>query len=133
MPFRFRRRTADPEMEGYPLPDDVPRRGLYAEPVRVSKIRTGDVEDSEDGRLRVTFAVEVRDAEDKRCPNIAVEATIDGPERSGTGTAVTDLLGRAKFRMEGPAGRYELEVRDVAAGGLDWDRGASQLRAATDA
>jgi hypothetical protein len=32
-------------------------------------------------------------------------------------------MGRATFRMSGPAGTYELTVDDVAAGALEWDDG----------
>ncbi|MDX1659128.1 MAG: hypothetical protein R3343_09945 [Nitriliruptorales bacterium] len=130
--MRFRRRKPDPEMVGHVLPDDLPKKGLYAEPLRVSDIRVEESVEQPAGGFRVTFGVRVRDAEDKRAPNIAVEATIAGPERTGTGTAVTDMLGRAKFRMEGPAGRYELTVVDVAAGGLDWDPAATDLTAAVE-
>ena len=119
-------------MVGHIVSDDVPKKGLFAEPVRVTDIRVEETEEESAGAYRVTFGVRVRDAEDRRAPNIAVEATVAGPERTGTGTAATDLLGRAKFRMRGPAGRYELTVQDVAAGGLEWDRDASELTAAVE-
>jgi hypothetical protein len=117
---RLRRRRIDPEgLIG--LPDSHPKRGLIAEPVRVARIEHADTEQLEDGTLRVTFRVEVRAADEARCPAVAVEARISGPERERTVSGATDLLGRVRFRMAGPAGSYRLEVLDVAAGGLDWD------------
>ncbi len=117
---RLRRRRIDPEgLIG--LPDSHPKRGLIAEPVRVARIEHADTEQLEDGTLRVTFLVEVRAADEARCPAVAVEARISGPERERTVSGATDLLGRIRFRMAGPAGSYRLEVLDVAAGGLDWD------------
>ncbi len=117
---RLRRRRIDPEgLIG--LPDSHPKRGLIAEPVRVARIEHADTEQLEDGTLRVTFLVEVRAADEARCPAVAVEARISGPERERTVSGATDLLGRVRFRMAGPAGSYRLEVLDVAAGGLDWD------------
>ena len=117
---RLRRRRIDPEgLIG--LPDSHPKRGLIAEPVRVARIEHADTEQLEDGTLRVTFLVEVRAADEARCPAVAVEARISGPERERTVSGATDLLGRVRFRMSGPAGSYRLEVLDVAAGGLDWD------------
>ena len=117
---RLRRRRIDPQgLIG--LPDSHPKRGLIAEPVRVARIEHADTERLEDGSLRVTFLVEVRASDEARCPAIAVEARISGPERERTVSGATDLLGRIRFRMTGPAGTYRLEVLDVAAGGLDWD------------
>lgn len=117
---RLRRRRIDPEgLIG--LPDSHPKRGLIAEPVRVARIEHADTERLEDGTLRVTFLVEVRAADEARCPAVAVEARISGPERERTVSGATDLLGRVRFRMAGPAGSYRLQVLDVAAGGLDWD------------
>jgi hypothetical protein len=81
---------------------------------------------------RVTFLLEVRAADDARCPAVAVEARVSGPERTRTVSGATDLLGRLRFRMSGPAGRYGIEVVDVAAGGLDWDRAAGPLRLTVD-
>ena len=103
------------------LPDSQPKRGLNAERVRVARSEQEDTEQLEDGTLRVTFRVEVRAADEARCPAVAVEARISGPERERTVSGATDLLGRVRFRMAGPAGSYRLEVLDVAAGGLDWD------------
>lgn len=119
-------------MVGHPAPDDVPKKGLFTEPVRVSEIRIVDPLDRPDGSVQVAFRVLIRDATDQRCSNVAVEARIVGPERTGSGTAVTDLMGRAEFRMDSTPGHYALEVLDVAAGGLDWDREASQLRVDVD-
>ena len=117
---RLRRRRIDPQgLIG--LPDSHPKRGLIAEPVRVTRIEHVDTERLEDGTLRVTFLVEVRAADEARCPAVAVEARISGPERERTVSGATDLLGRVRFRMAGPAGAYRIEVLDVAAGGLDWD------------
>lgn len=116
---RIRRRRVDPEsLVG--LPDSHPKRGLLSEPVRVARIDHDGTETVEDG-FRVTFVVEIRAADDARCPAVAVEAHVEGPDRVRTVSGATDMLGRIRFRMTGPAGRYSLEVRDVAAGGLDWD------------
>jgi len=117
---RLRRRRIDPAgLVG--LPDSHPKRGLIAEPVRVARIEHAETELLEDGSRRVTFLVEVRAADEARCPAVAVEARISGPERERTVSGATDLLGRIRFRMAGPAGTYRIEVLDVAAGGLDWD------------
>ncbi len=115
---RLRRRRIDPATL-VPLPDAHPKRGLITEPVRVARI-THEIDDVDEHNLRVTFSVEVRSADDARCPAIAVEARICGPERERTLSGATDLLGRIRFRMTGPAGDYSLTVVDVAAGGLDW-------------
>jgi hypothetical protein len=121
---RLRRRRIDPQgLVG--LPDSHPKRGLIAEPVRVARIEHADTERLEDGTLRVAFLVEVRASDEARCPAVAVEARISGPERERTVSGATDLLGRIRFRMAGPEGSYRLEVLDVAAGGLDWDVDAS--------
>lgn len=107
--------------------DDLPKHGLFAEPVRVTALDTVDVEELDDGRWRVTFLVEVKDAEDKRCSDLSVEAHVSGPERARTVQGTTDLFGRLRFRMAGPAGRYAIEVTDVAAHGLDWSTADSLL------
>lgn len=101
--------------------DDLPRDHLYAQPLVVDRIRVDEAEPLDDGQWRVAFVVRVRDADGKRCPDLAVDATLVGPHRQGTGTTTTDLMGQATFRMTGPAGRYVLTVDDVAAGGLTWD------------
>lgn len=113
------------------VPDDLPRRGVFAEPLRVAQVRTA-VEPLAAGQVRVAFTVTVRDALGRRCPDLAVEGRIDGPERSGSGLANTDLAGRATFRMVGPQGRYRFEVLDVAAGALVWDRAGSTVTATLD-
>jgi hypothetical protein len=120
---RARRRRIGPEGL-VSLPDSHPKRGLIAEPVRVGDLRHAATETLEDGSLRVTFLVEIRAADEARCAAIAVEARLTGPERTRTVSGATDLLGRVRFRMAGPPGPYRLEIVDVAAGGLDWDRGA---------
>lgn len=115
-----------------PLPDDLPRDDLYVEPLVADDVRVLAPTVLDDGRTRVAFRVTVRDAEGKRCPDLAVHARIDGPHRSGLGMAHTDLMGRVTFRMTGPPGSYALEVTDVAAGALAWDRAASVVTARTE-
>lgn len=112
-------------------PDALPKTGLFAEPVRVASLRALDPEPQPDGRVQVTFLVEVRDAEDRRCSDLAVEAHVGGPERAGTVSGTTDLMGRIRFRLVGPPGDYAIEVRDVAAGGLAFDAEHSPCRVAT--
>lgn len=118
--MRLRRRRRQLATE--PLPDGLPKTGLFAEPVRVASLRTLDPEVTGDGGHRVTFLLEVRDAEDRRCSDLSVTATVTGPVRSRTVQGTTDLLGRIRFRTTGPAGTYQLAVQDVAARGLAWDR-----------
>ena len=133
---RLRRRRLDPDTF-IPLPDSHPRRGLIAEPVRVARLEHASTEVAIDGdwvglaehpgpaaQHRVTFLLEVRSSDGARCPNIAVEVRLGGPERERTVSGATDMLGRVRFRMAGPVGSYRCEVLDVAAGGLDWDREA---------
>ncbi len=105
-------------------PDDLPKTGLFIEPLRVTRLDSLEVESLDDGQHRVTFMVEIRDAEDKRCSDIAVDATIGGPERAATLQATTDMFGRVRFRMTGPTGRYTIELLEVAAKALDWARDA---------
>ncbi|MEX1177734.1 MAG: hypothetical protein WEB09_04665 [Nitriliruptor sp.] len=127
-PFVRRRRTRPtPTLEQQR--DDMPKIGLFAEPVRVADLQVLAPEVLDDGRHRVTFLVEVRDAEGRRCPDLAVEARVSGPERTRTVQGATDLFGRIRFRMAGPAGTYALEVTDVAAHGLDWARDAGTATA----
>jgi hypothetical protein len=129
---RARRRRIDPQtLVG--LPDAHPKRGLMAEPVRVARLEHTETVTLEDASRRVTFLLEVRAADDARCPAIAVEVRITGPERARTVSGATDLLGRVRFRMAGPPGTYRLEVNDIAAGGLDWDRDAGPVHASVDA
>ena len=115
------------------VPDDLPKDRLFAAPIEVFRLTVRDPEVLEDGRVRVGFKGSVRDAEGKRCPELAVEARIEGPERTGEGMAWTNLLGAFEFQMEGPPGTYRCEVLDVAAGALRLDRDASHLRAEIDA
>jgi hypothetical protein len=123
---RIRRRRIDPaSIVG--LPDSHPKRGLIAEPVRVERIEHASTEPLDGGERRVTFLIELRASDDARCPNVAVEARVSGPERQRTVSGATDMLGRIRFRMSGPAGTYAIEVTDVAAGGLDWDRERSSI------
>lgn len=129
MVLRRLRRKRRPQVALERHPDDLPKTGLFAEPVRVASLRTLEPEDLGDGQHRVTFLVEIRDAEDRRCSDLSVEATVTGPERSRPAQGTTDLLGRIRFRTTGPAGAYRLEIRDVAAGGLAWDPGAGPQQA----
>jgi hypothetical protein len=128
--FRRRRRQPDVTLEVHP--DDLPKTGLFAEPVRVASIKVLDPEDLEDGQHRVTFLVEIRDAEDKRCSNLAVEARVTGPERTRTVSGNTDLMGRLRFRTTGPAGSYQVAVLDVAAYGLAFDASSGQTMATAE-
>jgi hypothetical protein len=105
-------------------PDGVPKHGFFTEPVRVAALEVLEPEPTGDGRHRVTFRVEVRDAEGRRCSELAVDARVGGPERSRDVQAVTDLFGRVRIRMTGPPGTYRIEIIDVAARGLAWDRDA---------
>jgi len=121
---RLRRRRIDPSsIVG--LPDSHPKRGLIAEPVRVARIDHESTEPLDGTERRVTFLLELRASDGARCPAVAVEARVSGPERQRTVSGATDMLGRIRFRMTGPAGAYAIEVTDVAAGGLDWDRDGS--------
>jgi hypothetical protein len=128
---RLRRRRIDPGTL-VSLPDSHPKRGLIAEPVRIERIDHEATDPVDPDELRVTFLVEVRSSDDARCPAVAVEARVTGPERERTVSGATDMLGRIRFRMTGPAGTYRLEITDVAAGGLDWDRDRSRLDLAVD-
>jgi hypothetical protein len=114
-------------------PDDLPKRGLFAEPIRVSKLDVLPVETLDDGQRRATFLVEVKDAEDRRCPDLAVEATVSGPERTATVQGNTDMMGRVRFRMAGPPGAYGIHLDLIAMGGLDWDADAGPRAASTGA
>lgn len=114
------------------VPDDLPRDGLFAPPLVSDDIRVLEPDTLADGQVRAAFRVTVRDAEGKRCPDLAVHARIDGPQRSASGMGHTDLMGRVTFRMTGPHGTYRFEVTDIAAGALDWDRDASVVTASTE-
>jgi hypothetical protein len=128
---RLRRRRIDPDrIVG--LPDSHPKRGLIAEPVRIARLVHEGTEQLEDGLTRVTFLIEIRAADEARAPAIAVEVHIAGPDRARTVSGATDMLGRVRFRMTGPRGVHRLEVTDVAAGGLDWDRSAGPIELSVD-
>lgn len=129
--FRRRPRTLHDEDAG-PVGDDVPKRGLFTEPIVVTSLNPLTPEPLDDGSVRVAFRAVVKDAEGRRCPDLAVDAEMTGPERSAAGTGTTDLMGGITFRMSGPAGRYAIRIRDVAAGGLELDRGASILEDTTE-
>jgi hypothetical protein len=105
-----------------PVRDDLPKRHLFTAPVAVASIEALPVEDLGDGRVRVTFWLNVRDAAGRRCPDLAVDARIAGPDRTGEGMGHTDEFGQVRFRMAGPPGRYRCEVLDVGAGALDLER-----------
>lgn len=111
-----------PSDEARTVPDDLPRDMLFAQPLTCEV--AGRLEQTDDGH-RAVFRVLVKDAEGKRCPDLAVETRIDGPHRTATGQTTTNMLGVATFRMGGPAGPYDAEVTDVAAHALEWDRDAS--------
>lgn len=127
---RLRRRRTPVTIERHP--DDLPKRGLFAEPIRVTRLDTLEPEHLDDDSRRATFLVEVQDAEGRRCPDLAVEATVSGPHRSSTVAGTTDLMGRIRFRMTGPAGRYAIHLDLIAPGGLDWDTDAGPRVATLD-
>lgn len=113
--------------------DSHPKDGLFAQPLVVSALVAADPEPQGDSQVRVTFRATVKDAGGRRCPDVAVDATITGPQRAASGSATTDLMGAVKFRMTGPPGTYEVAIDDVAAGGLRWDPDGSQTRLRTEA
>lgn len=128
--MRLRRRRYTPPAEGLEkIPDDLPRDGLFAQPIQVVRLLAREPEEQEDGSVIVEFRATVKDAEGKRCPDLAVEATVVGPHRTGTGSATTDLMGTVRFRMAGPAGTYRITIDDVAAGALELDGEGSELTA----
>lgn len=131
LPNPFARRKVRPTLAIEQQRDDLPKTGLFTEPVRVATLEVLEPEVLEDGQHRATFLVEVRDADGKRCSDLSVEARVSGPERTRTVQGTTDMFGRIRFRMAGPAGTYAVEVTDVAAHGLRWDRGAGSTEAAT--
>lgn len=102
--------------------DSLPRDGLLQQPLTIASLSAADPEPLADGRIRITFRVTIRDAEGRRCPDLAVEATVAGPERTANGSTTTDLLGSARFRMTGPAGTYRIRIDDVAAGAMTWEQ-----------
>jgi hypothetical protein len=125
------RRPRHPELTVEPHPDELPKRGLFSEPIRVTRLDALDPERLDDDRRRAVFLVEIKDADDRRCSDVAVEVTVTGPERTSTVQGTTDLLGRLRVRMAGPAGVYALRVEDVGALGLDWDPDAGPRDAST--
>lgn len=127
---RRRRRRRQVALERHP--DDLPKRGLFTEPIRITRLEALEPEDQQDGATRVTFLIEVKDADDKRCSDLAVDARVSGPQRSATVQGSTDLFGRVRVRMTGPPGHYGIEVLAVAAKGLDWDASAGPTTAAQD-
>ncbi|MFO7778540.1 MAG: hypothetical protein R6V28_09325 [Nitriliruptoraceae bacterium] len=127
---RRRRRRRHITLERHP--DDLPKRGLFTEPIRITRLEALEPETHEDGTTRVTFLIEVKDADDKRCSDLAVDARLSGPERTATVQGATDMFGRVRVRMAGPSGHYEIEVLDVAAKGLDWDATAGPTTAEQD-
>lgn len=131
----FRRKPAPSadEQELFQVPDDLPRDALFEQPLRVDALTAKDVETLDDGQVRVSFRVVVKDAVGKRCPDLAIEATVSGPERTASGMTTTSLMGAATFRMAGPPGTYRIVVDDVAAGALELDRDASALELQVDA
>lgn len=126
--MKFRRRNLEP-MEGRVVPDDLPRDAIFAQPLVVSRLTASVLDGEDDPADTVEFRATIKDADGKRCPELAVHATIVGPDRTGEGMAHTDLLGVVKFRMTGSPGVYAAEITDVAAGALDFDRDASTLTA----
>lgn len=134
LPSRVRRLLPAPLRPRYPtiegtvaqVPDDLPPTA-FAVPVRVDRLAGS----WDPAHQRAEFRVVVRDAEGKRCPNLAVEARVTGPSRSATAEITTDLMGAAVFRMADGPGDYEVEVLDLGARGIDWDpAGGVGVRAA---
>lgn len=113
--------------------DSHPKDQLFTQPLVVTALTAAEPEEREDGQVRVTFRATIKDAEGRRCPDVAVAATLVGPDRTAAGTATTDLMGAVRFRMSGPPGTYRLTIDDVAAGGLTWDADASEKTVRTEA
>ncbi len=111
--------------------DDLPKTGLFTEPVRVTRLEALEPEriDAATPTVRVTFLIEVKDAEDRRCSDLAVDARMTGPDRQGQVQGATDLFGRVKVQMTGPPGAYRIEVLEVAAKALAFDRAVGPLTA----
>jgi hypothetical protein len=121
-----------------PVGDDHPKDAFFARPLSVTALQAriedlpADADDPDaDARVRAVFVATVKDADGKRCPDMAVYARINGPHRTATGMGHTSLLGQVTFRMSGPPGAYTCEIEDVAGGALGLDRDASVLRAST--
>ena len=132
MVFRRIARARRPRATTETQPDGLPKRGLFSEPVRITQLSALDPDTDDDGRARATFLVEVKDAEDRRCSDLAVEARMLGPTRERVVQGTTDMMGRIRFRMADGPGHYAIEVTNVAAGGLDWDPDAGARSAACD-
>jgi len=122
----FGRRRRTPPITLEPLPDGLPKRGLFTEPVRVTRL-TADYEAHGIDQVRVTFLTEVRDATDRRCSDLFVEARVSSPERDRLVSGTTDLLGRIRFRIVGDPGVYTTTITNVGANGLQWDDTAEGL------
>lgn len=127
---RRRRRRRHLTLEQHP--DDLPKRGLFTEPIRVTRLEALEPDTQADGTTRVTFLVEVKDADDKRCSDLAVDARVAGPDRTATVQGTTDMFGRVRIRITGRPGRYGIEVLAVAAKGLEWDAEAGPTTATQD-
>ena len=130
--FRRLARARRPRVTTETQPDALPKRGLFAEPIRVTKLDPLDPDVDDHGLARAVFMVEVKDAEDRRCSDLSVEARLTGPDRTRTVQGTTDLMGRIRFRMASGPGEYRIELTDVAAGGLDWDDAAGPREATTE-
>lgn len=122
----FGRRRRTPPITLEPLPDGLPKRGLFTEPVRVTRLTASHEEHGID-RVRVTFLTEVRDATDRRCSDLFVEALVRSPERERLVSGTTDLLGRIRFRIVGDPGVYSTTITNAGANGLQWDDAAEGL------
>jgi hypothetical protein len=133
---RRRQRPEAPELatcgdrraEPGPAADGVPRG--FAEPIAVVDLEALPPERLEDGRFRVTFWANVRDARGDRCPDVAIDARIEGPERSGEGMAWTDDYGQVRIRTTGPPGAYRCVITGAGAGAVEVRRGADGVIAA---
>jgi len=127
---RRRRRRRHITLEQHP--DDLPKRGLFTEPIRVTRVEALEPESQADGTTRVSFLVEVKDADDKRCSDLAVDARVSGPQRTATVQGTTDMFGRGRGRMAGPPGHHGIGVPAGPAKGLEWDAEAGPTTAAQD-
>ncbi len=128
------RRPRDVSRHLRPVPDDLPRRQLYVEPIRVSELVALPAEHLPGGEVRLAFQVTVKDAVGARCSDLAVEARVSGPARVAVGTAHTDAFGQAWFRTRGVPGTYRCDILDVAAGAIALERPAdSEIVASTAA
>lgn len=102
-----------------PVGDDHPKDAFFRQPLRVASL-TSSVEPHADG-VRVSFVATIKDAEGKRCPEMAVHARVVGPHRDATGMGHTSMMGTVTFRMSGPVGDYRCTIEDVAGGALGLD------------